>query len=48
VFLQSHAPERWQQIEELFQTIVGLPANERKEYLMQVCARDDESRREMQ
>lgn len=38
------APERWQQIEDIFQTAVDLPAQQRSEYLATACAQDDELR----
>jgi serine/threonine protein kinase/Tfp pilus assembly protein PilF len=38
------APERWQQIEDIYQTAVGLPAEQRTEYLTRACADDDELR----
>jgi len=37
-------PERWQQIEDVFQTAVDLPADQRTDYLATVCAEDDELR----
>lgn len=40
-------PQRWQQIEELFRTVVHRPANEREAHLTQVCGGDDELRQEV-
>jgi serine/threonine protein kinase/tetratricopeptide (TPR) repeat protein len=37
-------PERWQQIEDIFQTVVDLPTDQRTEYLAGACAEDDELR----
>ncbi len=42
------SPERWQQIEELFQAAVELPINDRKEFLDAKCASDDELRLEVE
>jgi serine/threonine protein kinase/Tol biopolymer transport system component len=38
---------RWQEIEELFNTALGLPADEREAFLDAACARDAELRREV-
>jgi len=35
------ATERWQQVEDIFKTAVGLPAEQRTEYLTRACADDD-------
>ncbi len=35
-------PERWKQIEEVFQTALDLPAGERQQYVVAACAGDDE------
>ena len=42
------SPERWQQIEELFQAAVELPINDRKDFLDAKCASDDELRLEVE
>jgi eukaryotic-like serine/threonine-protein kinase len=41
-------PERWQQIEEIFQIAVEYDPRERQAYLTQVCAGDTELRREVE
>jgi len=40
-------PERWQQIEELFQTAVDLPADERHPYIAGACAGDEALREQV-
>jgi hypothetical protein len=40
-------PQRWQQIEELFRTVINRPAEEREAHLTRVCAGDEELRREV-
>jgi serine/threonine protein kinase/tetratricopeptide (TPR) repeat protein len=39
---------RWQQLEEIFQTALDLAPNERAPYIAEVCAGDDELRREVE
>ncbi|HEX8560424.1 MAG TPA: protein kinase [Pyrinomonadaceae bacterium] len=40
-------PERWRQIEELFQTAVDLPPDERPRFVSQACAGDDTLREQV-
>ncbi|HYG81024.1 MAG TPA: protein kinase [Pyrinomonadaceae bacterium] len=40
--------ERWQQIEEIFQTALDLPAGERASYVAGACAGDEELRRQVE
>ncbi|HEX8723649.1 MAG TPA: hypothetical protein VF736_23740, partial [Pyrinomonadaceae bacterium] len=40
-------PERWRQIEELFQTAVDLPPAERPRYVAQACGGDEALRRQV-
>lgn len=40
-------PERWQQIEELFRTVVHRPPHERDAHLTQICNGDEELRQEV-
>ncbi|MDT5293497.1 MAG: eukaryotic-like serine/threonine-protein kinase, partial [Acidobacteriota bacterium] len=40
-------PERWNQIEELFQTAVDLPAEERRPYIALACGSDDTLREQV-
>src|SRR5687767_6580455 len=35
-------PERWQQIENVFQTALDLPSDERRSYVAEACAGDDD------
>lgn len=42
------SPERWQQIEEIFQTAIEYDPRERQSYLTQVCADDAELRQEVE
>ena len=41
-------PERWQQIEEVLQTVINRAPDERKALLTQYCGGDDELRREIE
>ncbi|MGE0129913.1 MAG: protein kinase [Blastocatellales bacterium] len=41
-------PERWRQIEEIFQTVIERAPGERKSALTQYCGGDDELRREVE
>ena len=41
-------PERWKQIEEVFQTALDLPAAERPEFVARSCAGDEELRRQVE
>jgi eukaryotic-like serine/threonine-protein kinase len=41
-------PERWRQIEEVFQTIIERAPGERSALLTQYCVGDDELRREVE
>ncbi|HEX8354848.1 MAG TPA: protein kinase, partial [Pyrinomonadaceae bacterium] len=40
-------PERWRQIEELFQTAVDMPADERPRFVARACAGDDTLREQV-
>lgn len=40
-------PSRWQQIDELFQGAVGLPADQHEAYLANACQGDEDLRREV-
>src|SRR5262245_49601141 len=40
-------PERWQQVEEIFQTALDLPETRRESYLSEACAGDDTLRDEV-
>ena len=40
-------PERWKQVDELLQSVLALPANERDEFLHRACAENDEVEREV-
>ncbi len=40
-------PERWQKVEEVFETAIELPAEEREAFLTQVCGEDDDLRTEI-
>ncbi|MCX6613211.1 MAG: serine/threonine-protein kinase, partial [Acidobacteria bacterium] len=42
------SPERWQQIESVFQTAADLPTADRRAYLDQACASDDDLRSEVE
>ena len=42
------SPERWQQIEAVFQTAADLPTVDRRAYLDQACASDDDLRSEVE
>ena len=42
------SPERWQQIEQLFQSALELDAAERAAFLAKVCGNDDELRQEVE
>jgi hypothetical protein len=42
------SPERWQQVEALFQSTVALPTAERDAYLAQACHDDAALRREVE
>jgi eukaryotic-like serine/threonine-protein kinase len=41
-------PERWQQLEELYHAILGVPAEQRSEWLATQCQGDSELRREVE
>jgi eukaryotic-like serine/threonine-protein kinase len=41
-------PERWKQVEDLLQSALGLPAEQREEFLQQACAGDAALKREVQ
>ena len=41
-------PERWKQIEEIFQTALDLPAGERAGYVSAACAGDEELREQVE
>src|SRR5262245_7491298 len=41
-------PERWQQIENIFQTALDLPQQERQKFLEGTCGNDPELRREVE
>ena len=41
-------PDRWRQIEKLFQSALELPANERAEFLIRACGDDESLRREVE
>ena len=41
-------PERWKQVEEIFQTALDLAPNERPQYIERVCAGDAELRHEVE
>src|SRR5499427_9018870 len=41
------SPERWQQVEEIFQTALDLPERKRESYLSEACAGDDTLRDEV-
>ena len=36
------SPERWKQVEEIFQSALDLPEAERTEYISTACAGDEE------
>ncbi len=40
--------ERWQKLEEIFQTALDLAASERAQYIAAACAGDEELRREVE
>ena len=40
-------PERWKQVEELLQSVLALPSDERNEFLDRTCAGNDEVEREV-
>jgi predicted ATPase len=42
------SPERWQQVEALFQSAVALPTTERRAYLQRACAGDEALRHEVE
>src|SRR5262245_29673376 len=42
------APERWNQIKQLFQEALAHDAGEREDYLMAACAGDEELRRQIE
>ena len=42
------SPERWQQVEQLFQSVLELPAAERAAYLAKACGDDAELRHEVE
>lgn len=41
-------PERWQQIEEIFQAAIDLPENERESFISEKCGSDESLRAEVQ
>src|SRR5437764_4337419 len=44
----SMTPERWQQVDEIFQTAIELKPEERHGFLQGACSGDDELRREVE
>ncbi|HYG79020.1 MAG TPA: hypothetical protein VD861_01455, partial [Pyrinomonadaceae bacterium] len=41
-------PERWKQIEEVFQTALDLPPPERRRYIVEACTGDDTLREQVE
>jgi eukaryotic-like serine/threonine-protein kinase len=41
-------PERWKQIEDVFQTAVDLPPRERRQYIVEACTGDDTLREQVE
>jgi serine/threonine protein kinase/tetratricopeptide (TPR) repeat protein len=41
-------PERWKKIEDVFQTAIDLPEVERRQYIAEACAGDDELREQVE
>ncbi|HEX8920936.1 MAG TPA: protein kinase, partial [Pyrinomonadaceae bacterium] len=41
-------PDRWKQIEEVFQTAVDLPPRERRKYIVEACTGDDTLREQVE
>jgi serine/threonine protein kinase/tetratricopeptide (TPR) repeat protein len=41
-------PDRWKQIEEVFQTAVDLPPRERRQYIVEACTGDDTLREQVE
>src|SRR5690348_11512529 len=41
-------PERWRQVEEIFQAALDLSPDERDRYVSQVCAADNELKRDVE
>src|ERR1044072_5438673 len=41
-------PERWRQVEEIFQAALDLSPEERKHYVSNVCAQDTELKRDVE
>ncbi|HZH35160.1 MAG TPA: hypothetical protein VEX64_09985, partial [Pyrinomonadaceae bacterium] len=41
-------PQRWQQIEEVFQSALDLAPAERESFILECCADDDELKREVE
>ncbi|HEX8843208.1 MAG TPA: protein kinase [Pyrinomonadaceae bacterium] len=41
-------PERWKQIEEVFQSALDLPAGERRQYIVEACTGDDNLREQVE
>jgi tRNA A-37 threonylcarbamoyl transferase component Bud32 len=48
VTLASMTPERWQQVDRVFQAAVDLPPGDRPAFLAEACQADDELRREVE
>ncbi len=42
------SPERWQQVDEIFQAAIELKAEERPAFVESACAGDEELRREVE
>ena len=41
-------PERWRQVEEIFQTALDLSPEDRNRYVKEVCAQDTDLRRDVE